>query len=180
VCPWLRSTDSISAADHYAPARSAALAALTGDVVSRLSSYYRPDGNYAGATFLSLCPNEPDRVTGSDLFAVTLLSVDIGARTTRRLLTDEDLRAQLRAVPSDVRLEEASADVFDAAGTYYETVKRLFVDPTAQRSGRGWRRRNSSPASALTCCRYATNSSASSSASIRSGAIAVPGRSTSS
>jgi hypothetical protein len=137
VCPWLRSTDSISAVDHYAPARSAALAALTGDVVSRLSSYYRPDGNYAGATFLSLCPNEPDRVTGSDLFAVTLLSVDIGARTTRRLLTDEDLRAQLRAVPSDVRLEEASADVFDAAGTYYETVKRLFVDPTAQRS-RPW------------------------------------------
>jgi hypothetical protein len=120
--------------DGFAQARSAALGALTDDVASRLAHYYRPEGNYAGSTFLSLAPNEPNRVTATDLFAVTLLSVDIGARVTRRVINDRQLRDELRAIPTVVHLEDANEGVLDAAGKCYETVKRLFVDPTAKRS----------------------------------------------
>jgi hypothetical protein len=107
---------------------------LTGDVASRLAHYYRPEGDYAGATFLSLEPNEPHRVTATDLFAVTLLSVDIGARVTRRVIHDGQLRDELRAIPTVIHLEDADDGVLDAAGKCYETVKRLFVDPTAKKS----------------------------------------------
>jgi hypothetical protein len=120
--------------DDFARARSAAVGALTGDVASRLARYYRPEGNYAGATFLSLEPNEPHRVTATDLFAVTLLSVDIGARVTRRVIDDGQLRDELRAIPAAVHLEDADDGVLDAAGKCYETVKRLFVDPTVKKS----------------------------------------------
>jgi hypothetical protein len=107
---------------------------LTGDVVARLAEYYRPEGNYAGATFLSLGSNQPDRVTGADLFAVTLLSVDIDARTTRRVIADEQVRAALREIPTDVRLEAAGGGILDAAGRCYERMKQLFVNPTAKLS----------------------------------------------
>jgi hypothetical protein len=113
------------------------LGALTGDVGSHIAAYYDPDGNYAGGSFLTIAPNAPTQVTGADLFAVTLLNVDIAARAARRVLTDEQLVADLQAVPTDLRLEDADDTVLDAAGRFYDTVKRLFVDPKAKRS-RPW------------------------------------------
>jgi len=55
-------------------------------LIRRLSAYYRTDGDYAGATFLDLNPNDPASVSPSDLLAVTTLSVDIPPRAVRRLI----------------------------------------------------------------------------------------------
>lgn len=118
----------------FARARSAVLDALTGDVTSRVSAYYDPDSNYAGATFLAIEPNEPLRITAADLFAVRLLNVDIGARVTRRLLADGQLTDLLQNVPTNIRLEDADAEALDKAGRCYEAVKGLFADPGAKRS----------------------------------------------
>ena len=118
-----------------ARARAATLDALTGDVASRLAAYYNEEGNYAGASFLAIEPNAPTVISAADLFAVTLLNVDIGARTARRLLTDQQLVLDLQDVPTNIRLEDADDTVLNDAGRCYETIKRLFIDPKARQSG---------------------------------------------
>ncbi|MET8122510.1 DUF6308 family protein [Micromonospora sp. NPDC005189] len=120
--------------DEFARARAATLDALTGDAASRVAAYYDPDGNFAGGSFLAIGPNVPTEVTAADLFAVTLLNADIGASAARRVLADEQLVADLRAVSADVRLEDADDGVLDVAGRFYETLRRLFVDLRAVRS----------------------------------------------
>jgi Family of unknown function (DUF6308) len=120
--------------DAFTRARSVALDALTGDVADRIASYYDHDGNYAGEAFLSIEPNDPERVTAADLFAVTLLNADVGARAARRVLADDQLAFELQSVPANVRLEDADDTTLDAAGRCYETVKRLFVNPASKRS----------------------------------------------
>jgi hypothetical protein len=45
--------------------------------------------------------------------------VDIDARTTRRVIADEQVRAALREIPTDVRLEAAGDGILDAAGRCY-------------------------------------------------------------
>ncbi|MEU8091646.1 DUF6308 family protein [Micromonospora chalcea] len=120
--------------DEFAQARTAALDALTGDAASRIAAYYDPDGNFAGGSFLKIGPNVPTEVTAADLFAVTLLNADIGARPARRVLADEQLLVDLQAVPAEVHLEDADDRVLDAAARFYETLRQLFVDPRAARS----------------------------------------------
>jgi len=50
-----------------------------------------------------MCPNDPNDLTATDLHAVSLLSVTIGPRATRRLLEDGPERTEvltaLRRVP---------------------------------------------------------------------------------
>src|SRR4051794_29064418 len=45
------------------------------DVVACVRSYCATDGNLAGRTFTTLEPNNSDRITPTDLLAVTTLSV---------------------------------------------------------------------------------------------------------
>ncbi|MFG2059117.1 DUF6308 family protein [Micromonospora sp. NPDC048930] len=120
--------------DEFARAYAATLDALTGDAASRIAAYYDPEGDYAGGSFLAFGPNTPTEVTAADLFAVALLNADIGARAARRVLADERLVANLQAVPTDVRLEDADDGVLDVAGRFYERLRQLFVDPRAARS----------------------------------------------
>lgn len=120
--------------DEFARARTAALDALTGDAASRIATYYDLGRNYAGGSFLAIGPNLPDEVTAADLFAVTLLNVDIGPRAARRVLSDKQLVVDLQAVPTDVRLEDADGTVLDLAGRFYEALRQLFLDPEAERS----------------------------------------------
>ncbi|WP_353962151.1 DUF6308 family protein [Micromonospora sp. NBC_00362] len=62
-----------------------------------LSRYYDPTGNFAGATYRTVLPNEPGQITAADLFAVTLLSVRLRPAAARRLLDDEHHRNQYSA-----------------------------------------------------------------------------------
>ncbi|MFD6568536.1 DUF6308 family protein [Micromonospora profundi] len=120
--------------DEFARARAATLDALTGDAASRVAGYYDSDGNFAGGSFLAIGPNVPTEVAAADLFAVTLLNADIGAGAARRVLADEQLVLDLQAVPTDVDLEDADDGVLDVAGRFYETLRKLFVDPRVVRS----------------------------------------------
>ncbi|MDZ5446913.1 hypothetical protein U2F26_30010 [Micromonospora sp. 4G57] len=54
--------------DDLARARAATLDALTGELASRLAAYYNEEGNYAGASFLAIAPNEPAVISAADLF----------------------------------------------------------------------------------------------------------------
>ncbi|WP_155370122.1 DUF6308 family protein [Catellatospora vulcania] len=120
--------------DQYTRAREAALKALGGNAATRVTAYYRPDSDYTGHTFLTVGPNDPFRITATDLFAVTLLNAAVGPRATRAVLADEQLTVDLKAVPADVALEHADDETLVLAGVFYERIKQLFVDPTARQS----------------------------------------------
>lgn len=116
-------------------ARRTALDALA--AVS-FEAYYDVAGGYAGATFASALGNVPGDVTAGDLFAVTLLSVDVNPPAARRLLDDglhrENVLAALRAVPSDVPLASAGEQDLELAWAFYVTVKAALANPRAKRS----------------------------------------------
>lgn len=120
-----------------AAAREAALDALedTERAGHRLGRYYDPTGNFAGATFGTVIPNEPMQVTAADLFAVTLLSVRLRPAAARRVLDDEQhrdvLRRRLAAVPENTDLAEASAATLVDASALYDDVKRTLGSPGA-------------------------------------------------
>lgn len=116
-------------------ARRTALEALA---VVPLEVYYDIVGGYAGATFASASGNSPGDVTAGDLFAVTLLSVDVNPPAARRLLDEgvhrERVLAALRAVPSDVPLAAAGAQDLELAWVFYAAVKAALANPRAKRS----------------------------------------------
>ena len=89
--------------------------------------YYRRAGNYAGALFTGIEPNDPFDLTAADLFATTTLSVDIGAHATRLLLDSGTTRLGvlelLRSLPVDARLETAGANVLTAAADLYQAFR---------------------------------------------------------
>lgn len=82
-------------------------------VQERLARYYDPAGNYGGATFLDIEPNQRDDVTASDLHALQMLSIRVNPQMTRRLLDETEARLSLlkalAAVPDDVDLATARA-----------------------------------------------------------------------
>lgn len=122
-----------------AKARDAVLAAIKDSdrAARRLGSYYDPAGDYAGASFLTIAPNDPGQVTAADLFAMSLLNVKVGPSAARRLLDDEQHRTAicrcLEALSSTADLKEATASTLSQAGALYETVKQALKDPTAAR-----------------------------------------------
>lgn len=102
------------------------------------SRYYDVDGNYAGATFTALEPNTPHDITAADLHAVRLLSVELGASATRRLLNPGEPRdsviAALEAVPTDVHLADATAGTLSSMAAFYEATRSAMRDPRTKTS----------------------------------------------
>ncbi len=111
-------------------------------LVRRLRTYYRADGNYAGATFLDLSPNDPASVSASDLLAVTTLSIDIPPRAVRQLLEPgahanhvNGLLAAPELDPSIDLLTATTATVAVMSGLY-EAVKAALAPAHVRRSDR--------------------------------------------
>lgn len=103
-----------------------------------LARYYDVEANYAGVTFAALAPADPYDITATDLHAVRLLSVDVGAAATRRLLDDGPLRTEvletLATVPTDVTLADATASTLEAMAIFYEATRRAMREPRAKAS----------------------------------------------
>ncbi|WP_265521329.1 DUF6308 family protein [Oerskovia flava] len=120
-------------------ARRTALDALASE---RLVDYYDTAGDYAGATFASIHPNDPFDVTGADLHAISMLSVQVGPAATRRVLDDGPLRqgllAALAQTPADVSLADASAADLAAAWDLHCMCRRALADPTTKGPSDPW------------------------------------------
>lgn len=122
---------------EHAKARTMAALDASGPrpVGPRLASYYDRDGNYAGGSFTSLFPNDPNDLTATDLHAVSLLSVTVGPRATRRLLDDGPARTEVLAALSLVPLTDlhvAGPEVLAAMGRLQVTVKSHLSSPDAK------------------------------------------------
>jgi hypothetical protein len=107
-------------------------------VTARLASYYRTAGNYAGITFAELEPIDPDRITATDLQAVSLLSVRVKPRATRLLLGDGPIRLEIETALEKLSrsddLEAISADQLVDMADFYSAVKRALSDPAVGKS----------------------------------------------
>lgn len=105
----------------------AALAAPSSPASDRLAAYYEVDRDYAGATFATLGSNDPFDITAEDLHAVSMLSVTVGPRATRRLLEPGEPRqrviAALQRVPIDLKLRDASGEHLEACWEFHAAVK---------------------------------------------------------
>jgi len=117
-------------ADVMARARSEAMRAIEdARAVNMLRRYYDPAGDYAGSTFLELTPNEPDNITATDLYALSLLDVRAGPQAGRRLLDDGAHRDAVLTALGDpnlrfeVTLEGANETTFAAAEKLYLAVR---------------------------------------------------------
>lgn len=108
-------------------ARKESLRALSPDRYDCVAKYFTIDSNYAGALFLGLEPNEPDRFTPTDLFAVSSLSVSIPARAARRLLQEQrnadDPAQKLRSLPA-TRLEDTNDSGLEVMEDFHNGVKK--------------------------------------------------------
>ncbi|MFC4555735.1 DUF6308 family protein [Georgenia faecalis] len=105
-------------------------------VGERLARYYDVAGNYVGATFTSLQPNEQDGVTSADLHATTLMNVKLGPRATRQLLTGpmhDGVVAAMISLP-DVTLADADDAALEAMYAFYIAVKEAISSPLAAKS----------------------------------------------
>lgn len=113
-------------------AKELALAALKS---ARLDRYYDVTTDYAGATFATLGENPADDIVASDLHAVTMLSVSVGPRATRRLLEPGPHREAVRealanpALGTDTVLADATATTFEAMWALHSAVKAALSDP---------------------------------------------------
>jgi hypothetical protein len=105
---------------------------------ANLAAYYRRRGNYPGATFTDIEPNDPFDLTASDLHAVSMLSVTVGPAATRRLLEPSMLREvvlhALAHVPVDVRLEDADAAQMQRAWNLQMALKEALAPAGAKKS----------------------------------------------
>lgn len=103
-----------------------------------LARYYRVRGNYAGATFAALEPNEPNSYAASDLHAVSLLSIDVEPGATRRLLEPgplrHDVERALRAIPVDLGLAHASSSDLYRAWWLQVALKSALASPDSESS----------------------------------------------
>lgn len=96
------------------------------EAVLALQRYYEVESDYAGATFGNLEPNDPYRITPTDLLATTMLSVDIPPIAVRRLTgqTETATRVQHLLERLDPRLDiTAGADHAKTMSEFYELVK---------------------------------------------------------
>lgn len=109
--------------------------ALTAFKNARLDRYYDVTMEYAGATFATLGENPPDDIVASDLHAVTMLSVSVGPRATRRLLEPGPYREAVRDALADTLLgagtvlAEATPPTFEAMWELHGAVKAALSDP---------------------------------------------------
>lgn len=121
-------------------AKKQTLLALSEDspysVASRLIDYYDVTGNYVGASFAELEPNDPGQVTATDLHAASLMNVEFGPRSSRRLLfgpTAENISTTFRAVP-DVELAATDAETLERMYEFYMAVKDAISNPNVKAS----------------------------------------------
>ncbi|MGP5008391.1 DUF6308 family protein [Brachybacterium tyrofermentans] len=121
-------------------AQERALEALGDDAACRAIKYFSVNSNYAGALFLGLEPNEPDRFTATDLFAVSSLSVSIPARGARCLLAEpveqNRIAEALRLLPVGP-LETVEDDVLEAMSDFHGKVKKA-LRPHGVKSSNRW------------------------------------------
>lgn len=94
--------------------------------VHQLERYYRVESNFAGATFANLEPNDPHRITATDLLATTMLSVDIPPVAVRRLTGETSIAARatelLGMLEPQLDITDGEAHVV-AMSELYELVK---------------------------------------------------------
>lgn len=117
--------------------REAFLALNHPDAADLLRAYYDPAGNYAGATFVELEPNDPLDVTATDLYALSLLSVNAGPRAGRALLTPGPHRDLVRAALADPALP-VDADLLTADADTTEAAERLYLAVRDALGNRPW------------------------------------------
>lgn len=116
-------------------AKQQALAALASTGLrparDRLIDYYDIDGNYVGASFSELMPNDWHDITAADLHATRLMNVKIGPRATRRMLSGPERQwalAELRRLP-DASLLLADSATLEAMYNFYVAVKHGLSNP---------------------------------------------------
>lgn len=89
----------------YAQAHEATWVALGHELaVDRLATYYSREGNFAGATFLTVGPCDPYGFTSGDLLALTLLQVSVSPSVVRRLTEPCRTRGLLTRMLAEDRL----------------------------------------------------------------------------
>jgi hypothetical protein len=128
--PTARNAVPSATSDEIVYALDQALLALRhNSAVGWLQAYYHPTGNYAGNSFLGVAPNDPGEINSSDLFAISLLNVQVWPRSARRLLEAagdrQAVREALAQVPVEADLATANTEVWEAAERLYRTVKPL-------------------------------------------------------
>ena len=115
----------------YEAAQAATVEALHHDrAVDRLASYYAREGDFAGATFLSVGPCDPHRFTSGDLLAITLLQVSASPAVVRRLTEPSRTRGRIEQMlaeehlPLDADLALADAQTLLNMATFHNALKR--------------------------------------------------------
>lgn len=101
------------------------------DAAQWLAAYYDVDGDHAGRTFVEALDTPHgmlrDEFTPADLFAVSLLQVDIAPRAARVFLDPgtehNELQRLLADVPHDEDLAQAGPAVLGAMSALYTQVK---------------------------------------------------------
>jgi hypothetical protein len=109
---------------------------------TRLTDYYRPEGDYAGVSFAQMEPTGVDDIGIADLHAVTMLNVRVGPRATRRLLPGgqqlgvyrDNVRACLSHIAMTDRIEDAGPELLTRMSDLFLAVLDAMKDPTKNRS----------------------------------------------
>lgn len=126
-------------AAQAAPIKGIALTALN---APPLEQYYDVHGDFAGSTFASIAPNDPYDITGADLQALSMLSVQVGPAATRRLLDAGEHRNRLldalRSLDPGIRLAAASPADLTAAWDLVEAIRSALADPTTSTRSDPW------------------------------------------
>lgn len=130
---WTRPTP-----ERLAFAKSQALAALHPERSGwRLCRYYSAEGDYAGASFATIGPNDPAVIGADDLFAVTLLSVSVPAGAARLLTeigeTGQAVNEGLAALPT-ASLQDVDEDGLYDMEVFYRHVKKALAKAGAENS----------------------------------------------
>ena len=120
---WLRpSSDEVDAALEQVRRVLAAEGAS-----ELLAEYYDPKSAYAGDLYLGVEPNNPGEITAADLYAVSILNVQIGVSGCRSLLMNPVNTAEtqrlLDLLPVDLDLVEASVEQLATASTLHQHVR---------------------------------------------------------
>jgi hypothetical protein len=109
---------------------------------TRLTAYYRPEGDYSGVSFAEMEPTDVDDIGIADLHALTMLNVRVGPRTTRRLLPGgqqlgayrDNVRACLSHIAMTDRIEDAGPELLMRMSDLFLAVLDAMKDPTKNRS----------------------------------------------
>ena len=98
-----------------------------------VAAFFDPENRFAGATFDTLEPNEPDSFNASDVLATSLLDVPFLPRAVRRILESErtEFEKLLAEVPSDLPLWLANDELLKPAYALWAKLRTLDgVGPT--------------------------------------------------